>query len=424
MPIHHFFATASSDKWQECRYPRGMQHFLVFGSHPRLSLAEFRSLKDRLSPPIICGNAAIVQDEDWDGAILMNRLGGTVKLGDIVGSLPLAELQPEALVELLSPFLPQRSFDFGMSLFGGGRGAKNLFQKFPIQFKKALKAAGHATRWVSSEQGNELSPAAVAKLKLTTEGLDICLLVAGETVFIGKTTDVQDADAWSTRDYGRPARDDRNGMLPPKLARMMVNVAHVRKGGVLLDPFCGGGTIAMEAALATAAGQIISSDIENKQVLDTQKNLHWLITQRILRPDDADRFQTFRSDARSVAGHLVGKKIDAVATEGYLGPPLRGHERAEDIEKTARLIENLWADSLKELAKVLAPTGRIVGVWPAFKTSLGMARVDLTPRLAELGFRLVEPLETWETEHGPLLYMRPEQHVARRIVILELLERS
>lgn len=354
----------------------------------------------------------------------MNRLGGTVKLGDIIGELSLADLNADQLLEIVEAFLPNRSFDFGLSLFGGGRGAKNIFLKLPIQFKKALKAAGHSTRWVSGEQGKELSPAAVAKLKLTTEGLDLCLLVAGETVFIGKTTDVQDADAWSLRDYGRPARDDRNGMLPPKLARMMVNLARVPTDGVLLDPFCGGGTVAMETALATRAKQIISSDIEEKQVADTRKNTSWLIGHSILRADDTERFQTFRSDARQVGTHLIGKKVDAIVTEGYLGPPLRGHERLDAIEKTTQLIENLWADSLKELHPLLKQGGRLVGIWPAFKTSLGMARVDLTDRLENLGFRLVEPLDGWETEHGPLLYMRPEQHVARRIVILETLPRS
>ncbi|MCC7357528.1 hypothetical protein IT408_03410 [Candidatus Uhrbacteria bacterium] len=398
-----------------------MQHFLVFGNHPRLSLAELRSLKEHLPPPIICGNAAIVQDNDWDGTVLLNRLGGTVKLGDIIGSLPLAELQPEVLVTLITSFLPHRSFDFGISLYGGGHGAKNFFQKFPIKLKKAFKTAGHSTRWVSGEQGKGLSPAAVAKLKLTTEGLDICLLVAGKTVFIGRTTDVQDADAWSLRDYGRPARDDRNGMLPPKLARMMVNFARVPKDGNLLDPFCGGGTVAMEAGLATSAQHLISSDIAEKQVADTKRNLLWLLKQHILRPDDTERFQTFTSDARIISRYLGGKLIDAVVTEGYLGPPLRGHEKIEQLEKTVSLIEEIWVDCLNEFAKILKPRGRIVGVWPAYKTRMGMARVDLTPRLSELGFRLIEPLEDWESEHGPLLYMRPEQHVARRIVILERL---
>lgn len=421
---HHFSASPSSDKEPKYRYPWGMQHFLVFGNHPRLSLAEFRCVKDRLLPPIICGNAAIVQDEAWNGELLMNRLGGTVKLGDIIGNLPLETLDAEAILEVVRTYLPPHSFDFGMSLFGGGRGAKNRFHKLPIQLKKAFKHAGFSTRWVSGEHGSELSPAAVAKLKLTTHGLDLCLFAHGETIFIGKTSDVQAADAWSLRDYGRPARDDRNGMLPPKLARMMVNLANIPHQGTVLDPFCGGGTVAMEVALASDAKHIISSDVEDKQIADTLQNLAWLEEERILRTEDAGRFHTFQSDARNIGSHLPSEQVDAIITEGYLGPPLRGHERLEDIERNARAVEKLWADSLRAFYPLLSTHGRIVGIWPAYKTSQGMARVDLTDQLSFLGFRLVEPLTDWEPSHGPLLYMRPDQHVARRIVILEKTSRS
>jgi tRNA G10 N-methylase Trm11 len=387
-----------------------MTHYLVFGTHPRLSLAEFLAVKPDIGEPVICGNAALVTDRAWDGPVLMNILGGTVKLGNVLGDLATAECTPERIADLLGPRLRGPSLDFGWSVFGGAKASHAKLSKLAIPFKKELKARGIASRWVTGEHGAELSPAAVAKLKLTTEGLDVCLLVHGETVSVGLSTDVQDADAWSLRDYGRPSRDEMNGMLPPKLARMMVNLAKTPENGVILDPFCGGGTIAMEAAIATHASQIISSDLEPKQIADAEKNATWLISQRILRPEDANRMRTIVSDVRRIKTHLKNASIDRVITEGYLGPPLRGSETQMQLDKNAAQISGLWTETLKALAPLLMTGGIVVGIWPAFKTSHGMARVDLTDALAGLGYESIEP---WL-----LLYQRPDQKVARRIVIL------
>ena len=167
------------------------------------------------------------ETEKWDGGDLMQCLGGTVKLGDIVATIPTAELTGERLITPpLAPPLKLRGWvrggvlDFGLTIFGSKK-----FSKLPIEFKRALKSLGISSRWVTGKGGTEIAPAAVAKLKLTSEGIDLCLFVVGDVTHIGKTTHVQDADAWSTRDYGRPRRDILAGMLPPKLARMMVNLA-------------------------------------------------------------------------------------------------------------------------------------------------------------------------------------------------------
>jgi len=387
-----------------------MIHYLVFGTHPRLSLAEFLAIKPSIGEPVLCGNAALVTDRSWDGAVLMNLLGGIVKLGNVLGEMPVKECTIDRIADLMGSRLRGPSMDFGWSCFGGSKTINNKLSRLAIPFKKELKSRMISSRWVTGEHGAPLSPAAVAKLKLTTEGLDVCLLVHGEQVSVGITTDVQDADAWSLRDFGRPRRDDVNGMLPPKLARMMVNLAKTPENGVILDPLCGGGTIAMEAALATHASQIISSDLEPKQVSDTETNTAWLIGQHILRPEDAARMRTIVCDVRRIGTHLKNASIDRVITEGYLGPPLRGSETQAQLDKNAAQISSLWTETLKALAPLLMTGGIVIGIWPAFKTSHGMARVDLTDALAGLGYESIEP---WL-----LLYQRPDQKIARRIVIL------
>lgn len=395
-----------------------MSHFLVFGTHPRLSLAEFKAVRPQLTKPLLVGSAILVEDPDWDSQVLMNTLGGTVKLGDILGSLPAEECTADSIYAFFKDRLPDHSIDFGWTVYGGSKGKSQSLGKLAIPFKRTLKANGVSSRWVTGEHGEDISPAAIAKLKMTTEGADICLFPVEGRVYIGITTEVQDADAWSKRDYGRPARDDKNGMLPPKLARMMVNLAQVPHGGTLIDPFCGGGTISMEAALITDAAHIINSDIESRQVADTILNQSWLIAQSILRPTDADRLRTFQSDVRRIEGHITAESVDRVVTEGYLGPPLHGYENQEDLEKNAAVIKQLWVEALRALHPLLKKNGRIIGVWPGFRTAKGKTHVDVEQELTQLGYVLESPLGDWEVSGGPLVYGRPNQYVTRRIVLL------
>jgi tRNA G10 N-methylase Trm11 len=422
-----------------------MKHFLIFGTHPRISLAEYRALRPKLVAPITVGHAAIVDDEDWDGEALMQTLGGTVKLGEILLSKPSEECDASSIIGIIrdsaikqevrgerreardqqsnNQAIQQSSdisaIDFGMTLYGGSERLQKLFKKVPIAIKHALKDEGIRSRWVTGEGNAPLSPAAVAKLKMTEKGTDIvCIVIAG-IAYVGRTTHVQDADAWSLRDYGRPMRDDREGMLPPKLARMMTNIAQVKKGMTILDPFCGNGAVLMEAALSTRAGMILGSDIEERQTYSCEQNLSWLIDERVLAEKDVERFKMFPCDVRRIADHLEPNSVDIVITEGTLGPPLRGSESKHIIDRNAREVASLWAEALQALHPLLRSNARLVIIWPSYKTDGGIARVGLDEEVARLGYRVVNPLEGWDNSGNPLVYHRPGQFVARRIVVLQ-----
>ncbi len=396
-----------------------MNHFLIFGAHPRLSLAELKAIKPSLAPPTLVSNGAMVHDAEWNGTELMDRLGGTVKLGDIMKEVSIDALSVEHLLKIVDEHPRADQIIFGFSVIGGSKGAKTKLNRLPLQMKKALKAKNVRSRWVTGKDSSLLSPAAVAKLNLTDQGYDFVVFVDGTSAFIGLTTHVQNADAWSERDYGRPIRDDKAGMLPPKLARIMVNLARVEKSNVILDPFCGSGTVLMEAALATPAKQIIGSDDDPRQITSTKKNNAWLVKKNILKKTDTDRFSVFASDARTISKRLKPQSVHAVVTEGSLGPPLRGSESKAVIEKNRDEITDLWRTTLKEFHPLLNENARLVIIWPSFKTDGGTALVRLDADVERLGYRMINPLEGWDESNAPLIYHRQGQKVARRIVMLE-----
>jgi tRNA G10 N-methylase Trm11 len=377
-------------------------------------LAEFRAIRpDLKTDPIECGPALLVDDPSWDGAVAMQTLGGTVKLGDVFLEVPTGTITAEAIADFMRSKPRGEKAVFGFSVHGGTPAVRKRLEKLAIDVKREISSRGFPARWVTSEKGATLSPAAVAKLHLTTDGYDVVLLVHGDTTSIGLTTHVQDADAWSFRDAGRPFRDDENGMLPPKLARMLVNLAETPKNGTILDPFCGSGTLLMEAALATRAKSIVGSDMNAEQVAATAKNLEWCVSERVLRTDDMVRFKIFRSDVRSLTKHLKTGSVDRVVTEGHLGPMLSGHETLETLKRNAAAITDLWRDAFASLHPLMNAGGRVVCIWPSFKSSHGIVAVDLSddPALTKR-FRVLDL---------SLAYHRPGQRVMRRIAILEVL---
>ncbi|GMU26056.1 hypothetical protein KJZ71_03495 [Patescibacteria group bacterium] len=396
-----------------------MKHFLIFGNHPRIALAEYRIVTHAEQKPILVDYGAIEENQEWDGNGLMDRLAGTVKLGDIVNSIPSRDIRTETFADIIQSFPRGSNIAFGFTVLGGTEKERRSLLHIPIALKQVLKDRGIRCRWVTSKDGKPLTPAAVAKLNLTTDGYDFVVLADRAHVHIGLTTHVQNADAWSERDYGRPVRDETAGMLPPKLARILVNLADIRPGQTVLDPFCGNGTVLMEAALATQAARIIGTDIDAKQTASSTQNIEWLITRGILSRSDQKRIEHATADARFLSKRFAEGSLDRIVTEGSLGPPLKGSEDERALNIVRKNIEELWTETLRELHPLLSSDGKLIMVWPSFRTAKGSAAAELSSdTLAKLGYDLIHPLEGWENRPRPLLYHREGQKIARRILVL------
>jgi tRNA G10 N-methylase Trm11 len=400
-------------------------NFCILGSQPNLSLAEIVSVITDIQEPQVTDKMLVLNSDSWNGNFLMNKLGGTVKLGEILYSGSETKLTPKLIADLLAPNEAskdgKRSLDFGLTVYGSKTTQKKFF-RLPILLKKELKNRGYSVRWVTGKGGEPLSPAAVSKCNLCdSPNADLCIAVLGNNVFLGKTTNVQNADSWSIRDFDRPKRDSKNGMLPPKLARIMVNLAQVPSHGVILDPFCGSGTILMEAVLATDAKQIIGSDIEEKQISYTEKNNNWLVQSKIISAKDGKRFRTFTSDVLDIQKFIAPKSIDAIITEGYLGPPLHGTESQKSLDANAAEIQKLWVETLRSIKPTLKPSAKLVIITPEYSTSNGHSTVNLDDVYKKLGFKKQNPdLSVFNTATS-LSYFRENQFVKRNITLLRLI---
>lgn len=382
-----------------------MKRFLVFGTHPEISLAELKAVF-HVEKPLLTGSLAIIEPKEWDDEDVQNRLAGVVKLGDVIDELPVDALNEKILADHIEVRPRSERVLFGMTIDGGTSKDRAALKHLPIRLKRELQERGKSVRWVTGDQG-VLSPAAVSKLALTSDGYDFVIAIHGKTAYIGLTKQVQNIDNWSLRDFGRPFRDAKTGMLPPKLARMMVNLAQPKHA--LLDPFCGGGTVIMEGALLHKNLFLVGSDIDARQIAGAQENTEWLMRKELLDRPSAERIDWKICPAQEINKHLLGKQFDAIVTEGYLGTPLSGHESTSVLEKEQAIIEHLWEETLPVLASLQPAGSRLVAIWPDLVASHGVYSINPIKAAQEAGYRL---------ESKPLIYARPEQHVRRKIVIL------
>ncbi len=302
--------------------------FLAFpGSQPALSSAEalsaFPSTQWRLLEEVFLADT--LPDSSLD------RLTGCTKIAKVVLHVPTKDCTPE----LLADWIKLHSRGEGKLIFSlTWHGSSVKGRRFPIELKQTLKrVTERSIRWFESAEG--VSPAAIAKLDLINSGYDFTIVEDGATCLIAVTTEVQDADRWTEIDMGRPRRNAKNGMTPPKLAAMLTHLA----GPVdsLFDPFCGSGTFLLTAGMS-GIPHIYGSDILPRIIDDAKLNLAWsrerghIAANCDVQVTVADATKPLPLDAES---------IDAIVTEGYLGTPLHGDEEQDELDREARTVRTL-----------------------------------------------------------------------------------
>ena len=216
---------------------------------------------------------------------LQDKLGGTIKIAEVLDSFPLRSEEPKIKIKKSLENIFQNHFKdhvggkiiFAISTVNIPADSK-VFLKFFLNLSKVfLKSLGKSSRFVNKLWQNP-TPAQIYKSRAIEKGIDITILGGETNLYITKTLSIQNIDAYSYRDFDKPFRDPKMGMLPPKLAQIMINLAEqdiTHPCKTILDPFCGSGTILMEALLQGKTA--IGSDVDQAAVDGTIKNSNWLV---------------------------------------------------------------------------------------------------------------------------------------------------
>ena len=391
-----------------------MKYFFQLGSNRTLSIAEifavFQDKKIRMR--LLNANILLLEtDEKINTPQLIKKLGGSIKIGIIKNEIK-SKRHLDEIIKKIIALIPKQNekIKFGISYYG----KINIDpKKLGMSLKKRLKENKINSRWVQSKE-KILSSVVVEQNKLIEKGIEINLISDKENIFLAQTTAVQPFKELSFRDYGRPARDDKSGMIPPKLAMIMLNLSGIKKTDIILDPFCGSGTIINEAIYQNYQ-HLIGSDKSDKAVLDTKRNMEWIKRKQ----NSKIQALIIKADVLKISQQKQIKKIDKIITEPYLGPQ-RGIRNFYQIKKD---LDIFYTKVIYEFSKILNKNGRVVMVWPIFLNK--NKKLFLDPNLN--GFKISNPISKNFLEENNVhlsfrntfLYGREGQKVWREIVILE-----
>jgi tRNA G10 N-methylase Trm11 len=366
-------------------------YFFILGRTPDLAVREliqFFPQAQRVAPDVV----AVESEEPLDSAQWMRTLGGTLKIARGTGTVE--RLDAEALVEFLMPATGE--IHFGVSVYGASVPSSLL-----SQMKHILHERGIASRYVIARHGSTVSTVVVDKKDIT----ELIVVKTPLGFLVGQTEAVQAYEAWGKRDYDRPFADAKLGMLPPKVARMAVNLAG-KPRGVLLDPFCGMGTVLAEAYMT--GWTVIGSDIQADVVKKAQGNLAW--TTKEETGGAVDRIMV--SDASHVSEVIAKGSVSAIVTEPYMGATSIANAQNPDPSKVKNIIkglEKLYIGCLREWAKILADDGVVVIALPEYAVS---GRTYFVKKVIDMCENL-----GYTTLDGPIEYSRSHATVRRQFYV-------
>ncbi|MCL5788223.1 MAG: methyltransferase domain-containing protein [Candidatus Marsarchaeota archaeon] len=194
-------------------------------------------------------------------------------------------------------------------------------------------------------------------------GFELVLEKHSGRLHVWRTLRWLDLRGFRERDLSRPAQDSSVSM-PPALARTLLNIALSKNLRTVLDPFCGTGTILVEAAYAGAAPTGVDSDPARVEM--ATRNLKWAESKL-----GRMQWRVVRADARRLGVTLGGSVFDAVVTEPPFGPPLTGPVPEHRARRLVEGLIPLYESFMKSASGVLRVGGRLVMTFPRFRVSGG-----------------------------------------------------
>jgi len=386
----------------------------ILGRQPNLSMAELESCFGAAKTRWFSSTAATIEVND----LTISHLGGTLKAGKVVMNISRGNWQ-QISAQVISAYSQkwnnsEGKITLGISAYGFDAPAREV-QRIGIVIKKNLKKSGTSLRLIPNvESSLNTATSHHNKLGLSPNKVEL-LLVRSESgaVIVAESTGAQNITALARRDQGRPKRDAFVGMLPPKLALILINLAskelnkEVKENPQLLDAFCGTGVVLQEAGLI--GYRVYGTDLSEKMIDYSRENINWLEQSHSIKVES----YLHEGDAMTTTWR---PPIDLVVSETYLGQPFSAPPSPKKLDEVKRNVDHITTSFLKNIHPQLAPGTPLCLAIPAWRNVDGnISHLPFTLSLSKLGYSQVDFKHVNNRE---LIYYREDQVVARELIVL------
>jgi|JI10StandDraft_1071094.scaffolds.fasta_scaffold117858_3 tRNA G10 N-methylase Trm11 len=400
-------------------------HIAILGRQPVFGMAELECLYGSNSLSWFNSSTACIDSPHLN--FDFNRLGGSQKAGRVILD------EQYTTFQALSNKIIQRyatewrssshKITLGISVYDLPTNSQAV-QKIGLHLKKLLREYGVSLRVIPNRE-IALNTATSHHNKLGLSEHKVELLIVGSTqgrALVAESIGAQNISALAARDQARPKTDAFVGMLPPKLARILVNMGtglYSQQSASssdtslqIVDPFCGTGVVLQEALLLGYS--VYGSDLSDKMVDYSRTNLRWL---QDTYPKIPRKYHVELGNAVSHTWKFSPTPV--VISETYLGQPFSAPPSPEKLREVRATCNGIVRDFLLNIHPQLPKNAVLCLAVPAWRNGDGKAtRLPLRDHLNELGYQRV-PL-THVADHK-LLYFRETQVVARDILLLQRL---
>lgn len=300
-------------------------------------------------------------------------------------------------------------FNYAMNIFG----KSEIWHKELLKVsKKVIKEYGKNPRFINQDFKN-ISSVAIIKEALIKKQTDFNFIFTPNKIYFWKTIFVQDIYGYSNRDYSKD-RDMNVGMLPPKLAQMMINLSGWK---VIYDPFVWLGTVLIESVYMENK-KVFGSDVSERMVETSSSNL-----EKLKNNFSFDKKIIFQN-AKYIHEIDFLNEVDAIVTEWYLWEIMtKNNISMERIEKQRIKLSDLYEWFFSGLEKLHFKWNIVISFpfWDMKWKFLYFEEIyDIITKYCEVEKLLPENIEFLETKSGSLLYKRDSQLVGREIFCLKL----
>ncbi len=408
-----------SNDWQSFAYIlslllilRMLTELFISGKNWRLSLAEltsyFKAREIGFEIQFFSGEFfALSFEKDFDTSVIAD-LGGTIKIGEVKSKFPTKTVKEaflkknkQAQSQIIESLLLSGLVDgmanssekvlFGVSIYCTESTLRSLsggIQRFVgSAIKKKLADVGKKSKFMGfgkDRKISQLSHVEVLKKNMVENKAEVLFCIGRTETWVATTVAVHNPFEFQKRDIYKPNQRKIFGM-PPRLARIMVNLSACTPRKVLLEPFCGVGTILQEALLERA--MVVGMDVNPWCVKAAYENLEWLATEYGLEGAD---FRILQGDVNRLVEKTGQDAVDCIVCEPDLGPALRQVPTGPYAEKIIQKLEPLYFGFVEQAYRALKPGGRLVMVTPYLKTRSGQSiTMPISDKLESLKFNRV-----------------------------------
>jgi tRNA G10 N-methylase Trm11 len=358
-------------------------YYFLLGRTPELSLQELHALIGS-DPQITFSGLAGFDLESEDAAInIFQKTGGCLKVLKDEGQFE--SPSEEELVEYSAAFFAQ----FDRPTFAIAELNRNNKPKIDLgKVKRLLKERNISSRFIESPREG-LSAAVL----LHQDVIELTIVQTEDKIVFARTLAVQDIDDWTLRDREKPYSDRKKGMLDQQ---------KLDKTPLVYDPFCGTGTVLLEAMMSDC--DVVGSDLDPDSVMGTQNNLVWFdkVYQKQLT------HQVFVADAAKAELAQLPRKANFIVTEPFLGKQTPNPTQLPNIFKG---LEKMYIGVFKQWTRLLEDRAKVVIVFPYVKAGKQQFSLEnIIDKLKQLGYT---------ASFSPIVYSRPDAVVQRQIWVFE-----